>query len=153
MWYFKFSDWLHILCFTGKMLRIPSTSLRRLSKWQSPSLYFAFGFENCPYETIQIIHSNVHHWILLSSFNGEVKIFDSLNTNPTIETLQQIKQLFSPDNTFPLYQLSPCHKQLSTTDFGVFAIAYSIDILSGNNRSKIIYDQSKLRQHLVNCFE
>ena len=52
---------------------------------QSPSLYFASGFEYCPYETIQIIHNNVHHWILLSSFNGEVKIFDSLNTDPTIE--------------------------------------------------------------------
>ena len=54
---------------------------------QSPSLSFASGFEYCPYETIQIIHSNTQHWILLSSFNREVKIFDSLNTHPTIETL------------------------------------------------------------------
>ena len=116
---------------------------------QSPSLYFAYGFEYCPYETIKIIHNNALHWILLSSFNGEVRIFDSLNTDPTIETLQQIKQLFSPDNTFPQYQPSPCHKQVGTTDCGVFAIAYSIDILFGNNPSEIVYDQSKLRQHLV----
>ena len=54
---------------------------------QSPSPSFASGFEYCPYETIQIIHSNTQHWILLSSFNREVKIFDSLNTHPTIETL------------------------------------------------------------------
>ena len=120
---------------------------------QSPSLYFASGFEYCPYETIQIIHNNVHHWILLSSFNGEVKIFDSLNTDPTVETLQQIKQLFSPDNAFPQYQLSPCRKQVGTIDCGVFAIACSIDILFGNNPSEIVYDQSKLRQHLVDCFE
>ena len=114
-------------------------------------LYFASGFEYCPYETIQIIHNNAHHWILLSSFNGEVKIFDSLNTDPTIET--QIKQLFSLDNTFPQYQLSPCHKQVGTTDSGDFVTAYSIDILFGNNPSEIVYDQSKLRQHLVDCFE
>ena len=120
---------------------------------QSPSLYFASGIEYCPYETIKIIHNNAHHWILLSSFNGEVRIFDSLNTDPTIETLQQIKQLFSPDNTFPQYQPSQCHKQVGTTDCGVFAIAYSIDILFGNNPSEIVYDQSKLRQHLVHCFK
>ena len=122
---------------------------------QSPSLYFASGqySKYCPYETIQIIHNNAHHWISLSSFNGEVRIFDSLNTDPTIETMQQIKQLFSPDNTFPWYQLSPYHKQVGTTDCGVFAIAYSIDILFGNNPSKIVHDQLKLRQNLVDCFE
>ena len=119
---------------------------------QSPSLYFASDFEYFPSEKIQIIHNNAHHWILISSFNGEVRIFDSLNTDPTIETLQQIKQLFSPENTFPQYQLSPCHKQVGTTDCGDFGIAYSIDILFGNNPSEIVFDQSKLRQHLVDCF-
>ena len=67
---------------------------------QSPSFYFASGFEDCPYETIQRIHSNAHHWMLLSLFNEEVKIFHNLNTDPTIETLQQIIQLFSPDSIF-----------------------------------------------------
>ena len=100
---------------------------------------------------MQIIHNNAHHWILLSSFNGEVKIFHSLNTDPTIET--QIKQLFSLDNTFPQYQLSPCHKQVGTTDSGVFVIAYSIGILFGNNPSEIVYDQSNLRQYHVDCFK
>ena len=119
---------------------------------QSPSLYFASGFAYCPYETIQIIH-NAHHCILLSSFNGEVKIFDLLNTDRNIETPQQIKQLYSPDNIFRQYQLSPCHQQVGTTDCGVFAIAYSIDILFGNNPSEIVYDQSILPQHLVDCFE
>ena len=66
---------------------------------QSPFFYFASGFEYCPYETIQRIHNNAHYWMLLSSFNEEVKI--NLNTDPTIETLQQIIQLFSPDSTFP----------------------------------------------------
>ena len=79
--------------------------------------------------------------------------FRHLNIDPTIETLQRIKQLFSPDNTFPQYQLSPCHKQVGTTDCGDFAIAYSIGILFGNNPSEIVCDRSKLRQHLVNCFE
>ena len=120
---------------------------------QSPSLYFQSAFEYCPYEIIQIIQNNAHHWILLSSFSGEVNIFESLNADPTIETLQQIKQLFSPGNTFPQNQPLPCHKQVATTYCGVFAIAYSIEILFGNNQTEVAYDQSKLRQHLVDCFE
>ena len=56
-------------------------------------------------------------------------------------------------NIFRQYQLSPCHQQVGTTDCGVFAIAYSIDILFGNNPSEIVYDQSILPQHLVDCFE
>ena len=65
---------------------------------QSPSLYFASGFEYCCHETIQIIHKNSHHWILFSTFSGEVKVFDSFNIDPTIKTLQQIRQLFSPES-------------------------------------------------------
>ena len=63
------------------------------------------------------------------------------------------KIAFLPGNIFPQYQLSPCHKHVGTTDCGVFAIAYSIDILFGKNPSEIVYDQSKLRQHLVDCFQ
>ena len=54
---------------------------------------------------------------------------------------------------FPQYQLSPCHKQVGATDCGVFAIVHSIDVLFGNNPSEIVHEQSKLRQHLVDCFE
>ena len=54
---------------------------------------------------------------------------------------------------FPQYQLSPCHRQVGTTDCGVFAIVHSIDVLFGNNPSEIVHEQSKLRQHLVDCFE
>ena len=65
----------------------------------SPSLYFAHSLEHCPCETIQIIH-NVHHWILLASLNRKVNIFNSLNTHPTIEALQQNNSFFLPTTHF-----------------------------------------------------
>ena len=58
---------------------------------QSPSLYFAAGFEYCPKEAIQTICNTAHYWIQLSSFNEDVKISDSLKTVPTIGNVQQIK--------------------------------------------------------------
>ena len=54
---------------------------------------------------------------------------------------------------FPQYQLSPCHKQVGTTDCGVFATAHSIDILFGNHPRKIGHEQSKLRQQFVDCLK
>ena len=41
------------------------------------------GFQYCPSETLQIIHTGAHHWILLSSLNQQVQIYDSLNTKVT----------------------------------------------------------------------
>ena len=120
---------------------------------QPPTLATVNGFVYCPFETIQIIHNNAHHWVLLSSFNSNINIYDSLNTIPTDSTLQQIKQLFSPDDSLPSYTLVTCHKQVGFSDCGVFAIAYAIDILNGNDPCKIIYDQSKMRAHLISCFE
>ena len=62
------------------------------------------------------------------------------------------KQLFSTDNTHLQYQLLPCYKQVGT-DCDAFSTAYSLDILCGNKPKKVVCDQSKLREHLVNCLE
>ena len=35
----------------------------------------------------------------------------------------------------------------------VFAIAYAADILKGNNVYDLIYGQTKMREHLIACFE
>ena len=35
----------------------------------------------------------------------------------------------------------------------IMAIAYAVDILLGTEPDQIIYDQSKMRQHLISCFE
>lgn len=71
---------------------------------------------------------------------------------PSKSSLQQMTQLFSPDGATPAYRQVICHKQHGSTDCGIFAIAYAIDILNSQEPHKYIYDQSKMRQHLINCF-
>ena len=90
---------------------------------QPPSLMYASGFEYCPLETIQIVHNGAHHWLLLSSMKGIISIYDSLNTQPTDILIKQITQLFSPDKANVSYIQHKCHKQLGSTDCGVFAMA------------------------------
>jgi len=116
-------------------------------------VFLANGYDYCPHETIQIAHNDANHWLLLSSINGKIRIYDSLNTTPTSSLEKQMKQLFSTDNDLPNYERVPCHRQSGGTDCGLFAIAYAIDLLLGNNPSTIIYDQSKFRNHLLSCLE
>ena len=55
--------------------------------------------------------------------------------------------------TLPMYEQVTWHKQCGVTDCGLFTFAYEIDLLLGNDPSNIIYDQSKMRPHLIHCFE
>ena len=120
---------------------------------QPPSVFHATGFEYCPFETLEVVHNGAQHWVLLSSMNGTISIYDSLNMKPTDVLLKQITQLFSPDDTLPQFKQHHCHKQLGATDCGVFAIAYAIDVLHGNSPQHIRYDQNKMREHLISCLE
>ena len=67
--------------------------------------------------------------------------------------MKQMKQLFSPDDSTPAFQQKTCHKQIGSDDCGVFAIAYAIGMFNGIEPDKVIYDQSKMRSHLIQCFE
>ena len=72
---------------------------------------------------------------------------------PTDVLLKQLTQLFSPDDSLPQFKQHTCHKQLGATDCGIFSLAYAINVLRGNNPQHIRYDQSKMREHLICCFE
>ena len=53
----------------------------------------------------------------------------------------------------PSFEQIKCYEQVGSTDYGLFAIAYALDILNGNNVYDLIYDQTKMREHLIACFE
>ena len=120
---------------------------------QTPSLAFSTGYSYCPSETVQITHTGAHHWVLLSSMHSKIAIYDSLNLQPTDFLLNQIRQLFSCDNSMPDFEQIKCYEQVGSTDCGLFAIAYAADILNGNNIYDLIYAQTKMREHLIACFE
>ena len=120
---------------------------------QAPSLIHSSGYEYCPFETIQITHTRAHHWVMLSSIGGEIKIYDSLQMTPTTQLKSQIIQLFSPDEGMPAYRIMDCQKQVGSHDCGVFAIAFAVEVLSKGDISDTVFDQSKMRTHLISCLE
>jgi hypothetical protein len=89
-----------------------------------------------------------------TSFGSKVSIYDSLNSSPTQQFLQQITALYSPANSIPeSHQAVIVHPQEGSTDCGVFAIAYAFELALGNDPSLFMFDQSKMREHLLACFE
>ena len=53
----------------------------------------------------------------------------------------------------PNFEQIRCYKQVESTDCGLFAIVSAVDILNGNNVYDLIYQQTKMRKHLIACFE
>ena len=107
-----------------------------------------------PLETVHIHHNNRHHFCTSSSIGGNVRIFDSLNTPPSQELMRQLTAIYSPDDSAPQsFQITIRHPQVGGKDCGLYAIAYAFDLVLGLDPSESIFDQSKMRSHLVTCFE
>ena len=84
---------------------------------QPPSLTFSTGYSYCPSETVQIIDTGPHQWVLLSSMYLKLAIYDSLRLQPTNFLLNQIRQLFSCDNSMPNFEQIKYYEQVGSTDF------------------------------------
>ena len=46
-----------------------------------------------------------------------------------------------------------CYEQVGSTDCRLLAISYAVDLLNGHDICDLIYDQTKIRNHLIYCFE
>ena len=121
---------------------------------QSASLTHEF-LHYQPMETIHIHHNGHGHFVTSSSLGNKVVIFDSLNSNPTQELISQISTLYSPDKDItPTTHLCVMPaEQKGSVDCGLFSIAYATDLAFGNDPSKVVYDQSAMRDHLLLCLE
>jgi hypothetical protein len=105
---------------------------------------------------IQIIHTSQNHWIAAAFGYGKstnVLIYDSLNSQciPTTHTIYCVAQLrHSPDNSLKI-SLMPCENQEDGVNCGTFAIAFATALAFKLNPSELRFDQTIMRQHLINC--
>ena len=102
--------------------------------------------------------SERHHWILSSFRENDVSIYDSLSSLPlTASVEQQLLQVYGA--TMPhesnglLVSSVPVQQQRGECDCGLFVIATALHIGAGNNTEEVSFDQTKMRSHLVQCFE
>jgi hypothetical protein len=111
------------------------------------------GFVYIPTEAMQFHNLNNNHWILSSSIGGGIKVYDSMSSPPSAELKRQLCELYSPDDGQPSFKQVHGQQQVGSNDCGLFSIAHAIDLLEGNDITRIIYDQFQMRKHLITCLE
>ena len=131
------------------MQRNPLLTIQPTLLCQSPDL-----LQYSPDETIHVHHNGAGHFVTSSTVGATLRIYDSLNLTLTADLWTQLAALFSPDQrTRPhAQQVYMRYKQRGSTDCGLYAIAYAVDLAEGEDPSNIRYDQRRMRSHLDDAF-
>ena len=96
------------------------------------------------------------HWITTALLNGELYLFDSCfngTLSPSVE--RHIAQMYGPlitDNGL-LLSVVPIQQQEGANNCGVFAIAAAYHAAARGDLGSMVFDEGKMRNHLIKCFE
>ncbi|KAI8480406.1 hypothetical protein Bbelb_418640, partial [Branchiostoma belcheri] len=116
-----------------------------------------FGYTRVSGEGLQIHHTGQFHWVLSSSIGGHVRVYNSIpgRINALLES--QLTQCYAPVSNMATDVLTVkvprVQLQESGSTCGLFAIAWAVDIAMGTDVTQVRYNESKMRAHLLDCFE
>lgn len=114
-------------------------------------------FKKVEKDMVQILHRgslSSGHWFTISTLNcpeGTVNVFDSMYTDLDQESKSQILSILKHDGKNVKFHAIPVQRQVGGTECGLFAIAFAVALSFGLNPAKLIFDQSKMRAHLISC--
>ncbi len=113
-------------------------------------------------ESLQFHHINGDHWVLSTTIGGEVAIVDSKYSHKlTLSFTHQLAQIYrkyldsqedTGCETLLSLRIPRVQQQSGGSDCGIFAIAFAVHLLRGDNIEDIDFDQEKMRSHLNSCF-
>ena len=112
------------------------------------------GFTPATSEPYYQFHFYNSHWCVSWMRDGTVTLCNSLlNTKTELpEPLcVQLKQLYGQQAKS--IQVLPVQQQKGSVDCGCFTIAFAVSAVLGENPAHHIYNQTRMREHLVMCFE
>ena len=107
---------------------------------------------------LSLISLNIHnnHWITISTIGvppSTVKVYDSNHgklPHHEQKLVADILQSCQPDIVIHYIDVQ---KQANASDCGLFSIAFATAQNFGQDPAMIYFDQEKMRQHVINCFE
>ena len=107
-------------------------------------------------KSIQIAHClQRHHWVVacnILSDSGHAHIYDSLHATIGKQCIYLVTNKFGVEND-SFVSIPNVQAQKGGTDCGLFAIANMTALAHGQDPSVIHYYQSKMKVHLITCFE
>ena len=76
-------------------------------------------------------------------------VFDSMYSDLDQESTSQILSILKHEGKFVNFHMIPVQRQVGGTECGVLAIAFAVALSFGLNPTKLIFDQNKMRTHLI----
>lgn len=107
---------------------------------------------------LQVVHSGKDHFRLVAfGFSDPVKVlvYESLNKKNwhNEHILSCMSSLFQTPKKEMTYIFKTVQRQNNTYDCGIFAIAFAISLLNGQDPTTIMYNSHMLRPDLQTCLE
>ncbi|CAH1250637.1 PKD1L3 [Branchiostoma lanceolatum] len=117
----------------------------------------AYGYKRVSGEGLQIHHAGILHWVVSSSIGGHVNVYNSLPSKINASLEHQLCQCYAPpskiDTDVLTVKVPSVQVQGSRFTCGLFAIAWAVDIAMGTDVTQVRYKESRMRAHLLDCFE
>ena len=118
--------------------------------FQATTLAYNLRF-NVMREFIQIQHNGEDHWVTISTIglpSGHVNVFDSLYDTCNSFIIEQICAILCTPNDAVHLHFMDTVKQTNHSDCGLYAIAFAVDLCSGQDVCKRNYSAVLMRPHL-----
>jgi hypothetical protein len=108
---------------------------------------------NTDRQTIQC-HNIGSHWVVSTSINNKITVYETLSTGLNNVLLQQLVHLYRAccENGHLTVTIILQQLQKGLCDCGLFCIANATSLAHGIDPASLIWDQSKMRAHLHDCF-
>lgn len=104
---------------------------------------------------VQVVHDGPkEHWITVTTAGcsqGQLAVFCSLQQEPSADCLNQIAKFFNFSKV--TFSVMNTRRMTGAVDCGLFALVYAQTVLSGTDPCNVVFDQSRMRAHLVQCLE
>ena len=106
---------------------------------------------------IQILHVDKNHLAVISTvgcMEAQIKYYDSSYSALSTSAEHIIAQLMSPHSKYEMQvEIMDIPKQSGSTDCGLYAIAISTAIAYGSDPQELIFIQSDMQVHLIDCIQ
>ena len=102
---------------------------------------------------LQVVHVSGNHWVIASNIGtsvSEVTVYDSLFT-ANKDTSFLLNRLLATQKKIKIYVVRP-QIQSGYHDCGLFALAFSMSLVTGQDVFNIVFDQARMKHHLEECF-
>ena len=80
-----------------------------------------------------------------------MNVYESLHCKLTCATRRQIADLIMTKNTAILVTNKNVQWQNGGNNCGVFAVAFAASLCMGQDPASVVYDQPRMRRHLLSC--